>query len=250
MGFFMLWVMLGGSEGFTGAVDYCYLIKPSYTLQNVASIRAAAEYLGMADVLESTKKFLYTNVFTHWRASVGYLHLYLPQGAPVDEYIETRCLKVLVAALARAFGETKYLSAPIVTTTPGNPQSSPSPSPCETLSEILVTVASLPDAYAGESLEALVEADVNLNVKCRQGRNVRRWLRSVVEDKCVSDRARCWVVLCLARMAARGAPESRPWLELASQYWCSLLEHVEHLLSVVANNEDMLVSLQSIFFET
>lgn len=225
-------------------MDYCYLVKPSYTLQNVALIRAAAEYLGMADVLESTKKFLYANVFTHWRASVGYLHLYTPLGAPVDEYIETRCLKVLVAALARAFGETKYLSAPmpLAQKRPGQPPPS-SPSPCETLSEILVTVASLPDAYAGESLEALVEADVNLNVKCRQGRNVRTWLRSVVEDDCPSDRARCWIVLCLARMAARGAPDSHPRLELASQYWCSLLEHVEHLVSAIASNVDMQVPL-------
>lgn len=161
----------GGAEGFRVAVDYCYLIKPNYTVQNVAQIRAAAEYLGMSPVLESTKKFLYTNIFAHWRASVGYLHQYQPLGSPVDEYIETRCLKVLVAALARAFGETKHLSAPSPLTT-GNLQSST----CVALAEILVRVASLPDTYASEALDALVEADVNLNVKCRQGRNVRGWL--------------------------------------------------------------------------
>ncbi|XP_024361954.1 phototropic-responsive NPH3 family protein NPY4 isoform X1 [Physcomitrium patens] len=224
----------GGAEGFAGAVDYCYLIKPNYTIQNVARIRAAAEYLGMNDVLESTKKFLYQNIFAHWRPSVGCLLQYHPVGSPVDEYIETRCLKVLVAALARAFGETKHLSAPMPLRA-GNLQTSP----CQVLSEILVRTASLPDAYAAEALDALVEADVNLNLKCRQGRTVRSWLDSVIDDQCTTDRARCSVVLCLARMLLRGAPVCRPWLELSSQYWCSLLEHVDHLVSLVGDDEDM-----------
>jgi hypothetical protein len=101
----------GGAEGFTGAADYCYLLKPIYTPDNVSKIRASAEYLGMSDVLESTKRFLYTTIFSHWRSSLSFLQQYTPTGSTVDEYIETRCLKVLVAALARAFGETKYLSA-------------------------------------------------------------------------------------------------------------------------------------------
>jgi hypothetical protein len=121
-------------------VDYCYLIRPTYTVQNVALIRAAAEYLGMSDVLESTKKYLYTNIFAHWRASVGFLQQYQPLGSTVDEYIETRCLKVVVAALARAFGETKHLSAPM-TLSAVTLQSSP----CQALAEILVRTASLPD---------------------------------------------------------------------------------------------------------
>ncbi|KAG0581839.1 hypothetical protein KC19_3G013900 [Ceratodon purpureus] len=235
----------GGAEGLEGAVDYCYLIKPSYTVQNIARIRAAAEYLGMADMMDSTKKFLYTNVFAHWRASVAYLqHEHARLNAPVDEYIETRCLKVIVAALARAFGETKYLSAPMLT--PGHvvgkrEELLQSSAPCEALAEILVRVASLPDMYAGEALDALVEADVNLSVNCRQGRSVRSWLASLVDDECMSSniRARCWVVLCLARMVARGAPKCRPWLELSSQYWCSLLEHVERLVNVPVTDDDV-----------
>lgn len=221
-------------------MDYCYLIKPTYTVQNVAPIRAAADYLGMNDVLESTKKFLYTNIFAHWRTSVGFLQQYHPLGSTVDEYIETRCLKVLVAALARAFGETKHLSAPMqisAVSRTGNLQSSP----CQALSEILVRTASLPDAFAAEALDALVEADVNLNAKCRQGRNVRSWLESVVEDECATDRARCWVVLCLARMLTRAAPDSGPWLELSSQYWCSLVEHLDRLVSLLDDDEDMQV---------
>lgn len=233
------WVLLGGAEGFTGAADYCYLIKPTYTVQNVAKIRAAAEYLGMTDVLESTKRYLYTNIFAHWRASVGFLQQYQPMGSPVDEYIETRCLKVLVAALARAFGETKYLSAPM----PGRAGNNLQGTPCQALSEILVRTASLSDAYASEALDALVEADVNLNVKCRQGRNVRSWLDSVLEDECGTDRARCWVALCLARMLCRAAPDTRPCLELSSQYWCCVLEHVDHLVSALDDDEDMQVRI-------
>lgn len=228
----------GGVEGFSASADFCYLIKPSYTVQNIAQIRASAEFLGMADVLESTKKYLYTNVFAHWRASVAFLHQYQRLNSPVDEYVETRCLKVVVAALARAFGETKYLSAPMPLTavTAGNWQSSP----CQALTEILVRTASWPDVYASESMDALVDADVNLHIKCRQGRNVRSWLDSVIENDCPTDRARCWVTLCLSRMLLKGAPECQPWMELSSQYWCSLLEHVDHLEAVV--DEDMQVA--------
>jgi hypothetical protein len=217
-------------------VDYCYLIRPTYTVQNVALIRAAAEYLGMSDVLESTKKYLYTNIFAHWRASVGFLQQYQPLGSTVDEYIETRCLKVVVAALARAFGETKHLSAPM-TLSAVTLQSSP----CQALAEILVRTASLPDEFVSEALDALVEADVNLNAKCRQGRNVRSWLDSVLKDDCPTVRTRCWVTLCLARMLTRAAPDRHPWLELSSQYWCSLLEHLDQLASLLTDDEDMQV---------
>lgn len=233
--------LAGGAEGFTVVTDYSYLIKPNYTVQNIAQVRASADYLGMQDVLESTKKFLYTNVFAHWRTSFSFLQNYTQLGSPVDEYIETRCLKVLVAALARAFGECKYLSAPMtLTSTPGNWQTSP----CQALSEILVKTASLPDVYACEALDALVEAEVNLNLKCRQGRNTRSWLDSVIDDECPSERAKCWVALCLSRMLLRAAPDTRPWMELSSQYWCSLLEHVDHLLPSV-DDEDMQVGIPS-----
>ena len=244
----MGWGGAGGVEGLAGAVDYCYLIKPTYTVHNIARIRAAAEHLGMADVMDSTKKFLYANVFAHWRASAAYLqHHHARLSAPVDEYIETRCLKVIVAALARSFGETKYLSAPMMQSseTPDRPQDLHSSAPCEALAEMLGRVASLPDAYAGEALDALVEADVNLSVQCRQGRNARAWLAGAVHGPDCGDgvgapyRARCWVVLCLARMAARGAPQCRSWLQLSSQYWCSLLEHVQRLVNAsVADNDD------------
>jgi hypothetical protein len=92
-----------------------------------------------------------------------------------------------------------------------------------------------------EALDALVEADVNLNAKCRQGRNVRSWLDSVLKDDCPTDRTRCWVTLCLARMLTRAAPDRHPWLELSSQYWCSLLEHLDQLASLLTDDEDMQV---------
>lgn len=232
---FSLSLFPGGAEGFAGAADYAYLIKPLYTPQTVPQIRAAAEYLGMHDVLDSTKRYLYTTIFAHWRTATSFLQHYQPMGCTVDSYIETRCLKVLVAALARAFGETKHLSAPM------SLRPNLQETPCQALSEILVRTASLPDAYAAEALDALVEADVNLNVKCRQGRGVRGWLGSVLEDECGSERARCWVVLCLGRMALRSAPEGRPGLELSSQYWCCLLEWVDRLVVAVEEDEDMQV---------
>ncbi|CAK9236629.1 unnamed protein product [Sphagnum troendelagicum] len=221
----------GGVEGFSAIADFCYLVKPNYTIQNVAAIRAAAEFLGVVDVLESTKKFLYANIFVQWQASVSFLRHYRQLGSPVDEYVEIRCMKVIVVACAKAFGETKHLTAPmfLASRTPGNQQTSP----CQTSTEILVQMSSLPDSYASEVINALVDAEVNLNLKCRQGRSVRSWLNSLIDDNCQTDRARCWVVLCLSRMLIAGAPENQPWMELSSQYWCTLLEHVDHLMTLV-----------------
>ena len=54
-----------------------------------------------------------------------------------------------------------------------------------------------------------------------------------MEDECADDRARCWVVLCLARMLLKNAPSKRPWMGLSSQYWCSLLEHADMLLHLL-----------------
>jgi hypothetical protein len=34
-------------------------------------------------------------------------------------------------------------------------------------------------------------------------------------------------------MLIAGAPENQPWMELSSQYWCTLLEHVDHLMTLV-----------------
>ncbi|CAM6097733.1 unnamed protein product [Calypogeia fissa] len=223
----------GGAEGFSAASDFCYLLKPTFTLQNVAQIRAVAEFLGMTDLLESTKKFLYVNVFSHWRFSVAFLQQYRRMDSPVDDYIESRCLKVIVVACTKAFSETKYLSAPMPLASSVATGATWQSSPSQALTEIIVQVVSLPDLYVAEVVESLVEMQINLNLKCRQGRNVRSWLDSVLADECVSDKARCWMVLCLSRLLLKGAPTSRPWLELSSQYWCSLLEHVDRLLSVV-----------------
>jgi hypothetical protein len=227
----------GGVEGFSAIADFCYLLKPNFTLENVAPIRAAAEFLGVMEVLESSKKFLYVNVFVQWQASISFLQQYRRLSSPVDEYVETRCLKVIVAACAKAFGETKYLTAPILflanRTPENNHHQHTTSSQCQTLTEILVHMSSLPDAYASEAIEALVDAKVNLNLKCRQSRNVRSWLNSLIDNDCQTDRARCWVVLCLSHMLIKGAPANRPWMELSSQYWCTLLEHVDHLMTMV-----------------
>jgi hypothetical protein len=227
----------GGVEGFSAIADFCYLLKPNFTLENVAPIRAAAEFLGVTEVLECSKKFLYVNVFVQWQASVSFLQHYRRLSSPVDEYVETRCLKVIVAACAKAFGETKYLTAPILFLANRTPENNhhrhTTSSQCQTLTEILVHMSSLPDAYASEAIEALVDAKVNLNLKCRQSRNVRSWLNSLIDNDCQTDRARCWVVLCLSRMLIKGAPAIRPWMELSSQYWCTLLEHVDHLVTMV-----------------
>ncbi|CAM6127568.1 unnamed protein product [Calypogeia fissa] len=223
----------GGADGFSAAADFCYLMKPNFTLQNVAQIRAVAEFLGMVDLLESTKKFLYVNVFSHWRFSAAFLQQYKRVDSPVDDFIESRCLKVIVMACTKAFTETKYLSAPMPLARSVSSGAAWQSSPSQALTEIIVQFVSLPDLYVEEVVECLVEMQINLNLKCRQGRNVRSWLDSVLTDECVSDTASCWMVLCLSRLLLKCAPTSRPWLELSSQYWCSLLEHVDRLFAVV-----------------
>lgn len=229
-------MLSGGAEGFRVAADMCYLLKPNYTVQNAPLVCATAEFLGMEEVEESAKKFMHTNIFSHWRFCINFLQQFTRTGCPVDEYVESRCQKVLVAACVKSFTETKHLSAPAAyisgpLTSTSNPIK-PSSSPCQTLTELLVQVCSLPDAYAAEMINTLVESDVNLNVKCRQGRSVRSWLDNVMEEECRSDRARSWVLLCLSRMLLKGAPTDRPCLELSSQYWCSLLEHADHLVAL------------------
>lgn len=223
--------LVGGAKGFSVAADFCYLIKPNYTLQNVAQIRAVAEYLGMAELLDSTKKFLYLNIFSHWRASVAFLLQYKPLGSPVDEYVASRCLKVISAACVKAFFDTKYLSAPIPLNNGGSPNTWQS-SPCQMLTDILVRTCSLQDEYVAHVIEELVSAEVNLNLKCRQGRNVKGWLESTISVECRSQRARCWAVICLTRMLEKSVTSDRPWLELSSQYWCSLLQHVGSCLKM------------------
>nr|XP_024385970.1 BTB/POZ domain-containing protein At5g48800-like isoform X3 [Physcomitrium patens] len=227
----------GGVEGFAIAVNMCYLIKPSFTVKNVALVCAAAEFLAMEDVTESARKFMHSNIFSHWRYCVNYLQNYTRIGSPVDEYVEFRCQKVLATACVKCFTEIKHVSAPSayisgpLTAVPPKQSSSA----CQTLTELLVQVCSLPDIYAAEIINTLVDSDVNLNLKCRQGRNVRRWLESVIDDECQSDKARCYVLLCLSRMLLKNAPTKRPWMELSSQYWCSLLEHADQLLPLLGD---------------
>lgn len=216
--------MLGGADAFSVAADFCYLIKPTYTFENVARVRAVAEYLGMAELLDSTKKFLYMNVFNNWKSSMAFLHQYKRLQSPVDDYIELRCLKVISAACMKAFFDTKSLSAPIpINNTSSNTWQS---SPCQLLTDILVRTASLPDQYVDEVIEELANGEVNLNLKCRQGRNVKGWLDSIMKVECRTDRERCWVAICLTRLLEKSVTSDRPWLELSSQYWCNLLEHV------------------------
>eukprot|EP00250_Pteridium_aquilinum_P013439 c21343_g1_i1 orf=717-2396(-) len=221
--------MPGGAEGFSVAADFSYLIKPTYTLENVAKIRAVAEHLGMAELQDSTKKFLYMNIFSHWRSSIAFLQQYKRLESPVDDYIESRCLKVISAACIKAFFDTKYLSAPIPLSGSGSSNAWQS-SPCQVLTDTLVRVASMPDEYVQEVVEELVNGEVNLNLKCRQGRNVKGWLDSTITAECRTDRARCWVVICLTRMLEKSVTMDRPWLELSSQYWCSLLDHAGNLM--------------------
>lgn len=221
--------MPGGVEGFSVAADFSYLIKPTYTLENVAKIRAVAEHLGMVELQDSTKKFLYMNIFSHWRSSIAFLQQYQRLHSPVDEYIESRCLKVISAACIKAFFDTKYLSAPIPLTGSGSSNTWQS-SPCQLLTDTLIRVASMPDMYVQEVVEELVNGEVNLNLKCRQGRNVKGWLDSTIMVECRTDKARCWVVICLTRMLEKSVTMDRPWLELSSQYWCSLLEHVGRII--------------------
>ncbi|KAI5082520.1 hypothetical protein GOP47_0002263 [Adiantum capillus-veneris] len=223
--------MPGGAEGFSVAADFSYLIKPTYTLENVAKIRAVAEHLGMAELQDSTKKFLYTNIFSHWRSCIAFLQQYKRLDSSVDDYIESRCLKVISAACIKAFFDTKYLSAPIPLGGSGSSNTWQS-SPCQILTDTLVRVASLPDEYVQEVVEELVNGEVNLNLKCRQGRNVKGWLDSTIMIECRTDRAKCWVVVCLIRMLEKSVTMDRPWLELSSQYWCGLLEHLEALMKI------------------
>ncbi|KAJ7564170.1 hypothetical protein O6H91_02G005700 [Diphasiastrum complanatum] len=234
----------GGSEAFSFAADFCYLIKPTYSFHNVGPIRAVAEFLGMNDLMDSTKKFLYTNVFCHWRSCVSFLHSFKIVHPPVDDYIDSRCIKVITSACTKAFLDAKHVSAPISLSVMAS--GSWQPSPCQTLTEMLATVASLPDEYMSKVMDTLVEAEVNLHIKCRQGRHVRAWLDYLINDQCRTDRARSWVVLLLAKMLLKNAPQTKPWLELSSQYWCSLLERAaqlvkiadaiprEHLISVIS----------------
>lgn len=217
--------MVGGAKAFSVAADFCYLIKPSYTVQNIVQIRAVAEYLGMMELLESTKDFLYMNIFSHWRASIAFLQQYRRLGSPpVDEYVESRCLKVISAACVKAFFDTKYLCAPIPLNKVGSPNTWQS-SPSQMLTDILVRTCSLQDEFVEDIVEELVTAEVNLNLKCRQGRNVKGWLENLISTECRSNRAKCWVVICLTRMLEKSVTSDRPWLELSSQYWCAMLQH-------------------------
>ncbi|CAM6105886.1 unnamed protein product [Calypogeia fissa] len=243
----------GGIEAFSDAADFCYQMKPTITLQNVAQISAVADYLGMLDLLENAKKYLYANVFAHWKYSTTFLQNYRRLDCPVDDYIQTRCLKVIIESCAKAFAETTYLCAPMpLTTTASNSvptsKSQWQTSPSRALTEIIVQVVSLQDLYISNVVESLVEMQVNLNIKCRrQGRHVRSWLEIVLTDECASDKARCWMVLWLSRLLLKGAPTTRPWLELSSQYWCSLLQHMDKLLPLVDESmQERLVPVQKL----
>ncbi|KAH7433876.1 hypothetical protein KP509_07G090600 [Ceratopteris richardii] len=183
----------------------------------------------MVELQDSTKKFLYMNIFSHWRSSIAFLQQYQRLNSPVDDYIESRCLKVISAACIKGFFDTKYLSAPISMSGTGSCSTWQS-SPCQVLTDTLVRVSCMPDEYVQEVVEELVNGEVNLNLKCRQGRNVKGWLDVTITNECRTDRSRCWVLICLTRMLEKSVTMDRPWLELSSQYWCSLLEHVEALM--------------------
>ncbi|KAJ7562191.1 hypothetical protein O6H91_03G058100 [Diphasiastrum complanatum] len=218
----------GGLEAFSMAADFCYLIKPTYSFHNVGPIRAVAELLGMNDLMDSTKKFLYTNVFGHWRSCVSFLQSYKRVHPPVDDYIVSRSLKVITSTCTKAFSDAKHVSAPIPLS--AIQSGAWQPSPCQTLTEMLATVASLPDDHISQVIDTLVDAKVSLHIKCRQGRHVRAWLDYLIIDQCRTDRERSWVVLLLVKMLVTNAPQSRPWLELSSHYWCSLLERAAQLV--------------------
>eukprot|EP00249_Psilotum_nudum_P008658 c21428_g1_i1 orf=636-2168(+) len=223
--------LIGGAQAFSVAADFCYLIKPNYTLQNIAKIRAIAEFLGMTELIDSTETFLHKNVFDRWRSSVAFLQQYQRLQSPVDEYIESRCLKTITVACTKAFSDTKTLSAPIPLSSSGSSNSWQT-SPCQVLTDILVRTASLPDHFILEVIDELVADEVNLNLKCRQGRKVKGWLDHTIMVECKSNQSKCWVVICLTRMLERSVTPVRPWLELSSQYWCTLLEHVGCLMKV------------------
>lgn len=213
----------------------CYLLKPELTVLNVALVCAAAEFLDMEEVTESAKKFMHSNIFSDWCSCINFLHNYTRIGSPIDEYVESRCQKTLETACVKSFTEIKHVSAP--SSYISGPHSAiplkQSSGACQTLTELLVQVCSLPDIHVAEIVDTLVNTDVNLNLKCRQGRNVRAWLENVMEDECQSDKARYWILLCLSRMLLKNVPAKRPWMELSSQYWCSLLEHADQLLPLL-----------------
>ncbi|EFJ32240.1 hypothetical protein SELMODRAFT_407558 [Selaginella moellendorffii] len=224
----------GGAAAFSIAADFCYIIRPSFTTANVAAVRAAAEFLGMADLIDSTKKFLYSNVFLSWKSCVTFLREYQPIYPSTDEYIELRALKVVTAACTKAFLDTKHVSVPISSLAIAASASASTTwhsSPSANLKDALIAVAQLPDRYSMQLLDQLVASDTNLNIKCRQSRSVREWIDYLLRSECKRIKPRIWIVLCLARMLLKNAPRKRPWLELSSQYWCSLLEHAAGLMA-------------------
>lgn len=222
-------------EAFSMAADFCYLMKPHYTFQNVGGIRAVGQFLGMPDLLESTKKYLYANVFGNWRLSAAFLEEYQRvEEVAVDEYIETRCVRAIVSGCTKAFVETRQLCAPMSSL---NWEAAPSPS--QTLTEILARVAHLPDRYVQDVIDALVKCRLNLNIKSRQGRYVRGWIDNLINEECKTSRSRFWVIVCLSRMLQKSCSNDRPWLELSSQYWCTLLENTDQLAANVDLDEEM-----------
>ncbi|GLJ36477.1 hypothetical protein SUGI_0732520 [Cryptomeria japonica] len=230
--------LAGGAaaEAFSLAANFCYLLKPEYTFHNVGHIRKVAEFLGMPDLVDGTKKFLYANVFSNWSLSADFLGQYQRVGdVAVDEYIETRCVRAIVNGCTKAFVETKQLRVQKAMLS----ALTPSPCPSQQLTEILVTVAQLPDRYVQDVIDALVKCHLNLHIKCRQGRNVRGWVDSLIHEECKTNRSRFWVIVCLSRMLQKSCSTDRPWLELSSQYWCSLLENADLLAEKGDLEEEM-----------
>ncbi|KAG0614736.1 hypothetical protein M758_6G200100 [Ceratodon purpureus] len=239
----------GGVEGFAISADMCYLLKPNLTELNVARVCAAAEFLAMEEVAESAKQFMESHIFVQWRNCLKFLHSYTRLGSAVDGYVESSCQKVLVSACVKSLTEIKHVSAPssYISGPLAAVTLKQSSGTCQTLTELLVRVCSLPDIYAADIIDTLVDSDVNLNLKCRQGRNIRSWLENVMENECQSDKARCWILLCLSKMLLKNAPSKRPCMELSSQYWCSLLEHADQLLPLL---EDPLTKARLIGVKT
>lgn len=208
----------------------CYLLNPALTMLNVAAVYAAAEFLAMEEVAETAKHFMHTNIFSHWRSCTNFLRNYTPTGSPItDEYVASHCQTVIVTACVKLFTEIKHLSAATCFKISGSHKEAGSGA----LTELLVQMSSLPDVYVAEIVKMLVDRDVNLSLKCRQGRNVRRWLENLLEDECPNETARCWILLCLSRMLLKNVPVKRPWLELCSQYWCTLLEQIGLLVPLL-----------------
>lgn len=222
-------------EAFAMAVDFCYCMKPHYTFENVGGIRAVGQFLGMPDLLESTKKYLYANVFGSWRLSAAFLEKYQRvEEVAVDEYIETRCVRTIVSGCTKAFVETRQLCAPMSSLNWKTVQS-----PSQTLTEILARVAHLPDRYVQDVIDGLVKCHLNVNIKSRQGRYARGWIDNLINEECKTSRSRFWVIVCLSRMLQKDCSNDRPWLELSSQYWCALLENADRLAANVDLDEEM-----------